>query len=281
VPRSTAVEPARYGCGVPGTYTAGPLPGDDRWGTDIVYRVVGVLRGGWTVQGIYLPVEGDWRLADLHVYPHAEPVYSPAAIDRDHYATEDEYHAALVSRIRDALTPTPAATLAAMPAPHGLYGEVLRGISLPEMRAAIDRDMAEGETYTLVDPSTPSGRALMADSRPVEEARLHAPMPPKTTPPSPARLLYLQAAVLYSRQSNPSRGATADAVQAVDPDDYRPTDSEVRDRLQGARRAGYLTKPGEGRKGDSRLTAAGEQLRERYINPNGSIRKTPRKARTT
>jgi hypothetical protein len=76
---------------------------------------------------------------------------------------------------------------------------------------------------------------------------------------------YLEVAATYSRLPSASRADVADALGI--------TPQAVHDGLYGARRWGYLTRPGQGARG-GRLTELGAKLAAEYLTRSGRLRKT-------
>ncbi len=259
---------------------------DAELGTDVVvYRVVGPLAEGWTVEGAYVAVEGEWRLADFRVYPHRRPMYDvpPEQVRPEDVPPEPSEDVSLEQAAVDRVQAQESvvSALAAMGAPYGLVGERIRDAAqaLRDMRQALEDSQASEALYEVADPTSEYGRALQAAQAAVpplvDRTRALGPLPPRTLL-SKARLEYLQAAYLQTQHPAMTRPHLAALIRDLDPDKYLPTPEQVRDRLKGARIAGFLTSPGVGLAHESRLDADGIRYAKRFLNADGSIKETYR-----
>jgi hypothetical protein len=208
-------------------------------GIEVTVQVFAALDRGWGVTGWYKHIGGDLQLTNLSIYKVAT---GPGL---------------------------------------AINAATLRSVPVKAMHDAAWREMerARQDDTPFVDPGPPDPAflgpntiftALPGMARLEHEAmRAALQAAPRHKELTVIQQGYLEVAAMHARLQPSSRAEVADALGI--------TPQAVHDGLYGARRWGYLTRPGQGASG-GRLTELGAKLAAEYLTKSGRLRKTKKAA---
>lgn len=218
------------------------FPRDD--GMYLVMRI----RPGWMAIGFYLPVEGGLHLADLSIVPGDPPDffdipsgYEPGRVHGGNWLNDFNYlKRARQSRAIESTKP-----------PKAVYSRLLRLVQLEEMQQRAEADAQSNaklarEMQRRGGPRWSETMVRFADALEGSEHDI-----------TEAELDYLRAAARFAALNTTDSNESIAQTLGV-------TANQLRDHLNAARKHGYLTSPGRGRRGGE-LTELGHALAARHL----------------
>lgn len=204
--------------------------------------LAGQLRDDWIVVGFYVPLGGELHLAELSLVPGKVPPTEspdPSAVTSAGWLARRDYLA-------------PNRSMRELPAtrpPRAVFARLVRLIPFDEMQR---------EAETSARTVAAFGRFLRSHGAPIHSTGFVETFASLEDNLSAAKLEYLDAARQFA--SAPKQGRPVLNLA----EKMNISAKQLSDRLSAARKAGYLTSPGAGRKGGE-LTDLGRALVARHF----------------